>query len=143
MAKFEMDLPDEVIKDLQSIDKNFEKIFGGMTQAGAKAVYGNIIENMPASLKESKLVNNLKISKVYKTPTDNAINSKVLFDGYFENENGVLTPAPLVVNLFEYGTDNGEGNYPKHPFFRKSFKKKQIEQAMLKAQKELSGGLLE
>ena len=46
-----------------------------------------------------------------------------------------------VANMFEYGSS--KKNYPKHPFFRKSFKKEQIMQAMKEAQKKLSGGLLD
>ena len=83
----------------------------------------------------------LKITKTYKTPSDDGINTKVGFFGYFKNENGRLTPAPLVANVFEYGRSNLP--FPKQPFMRKSFKKKEIEDAMLKAQKQASGGLLD
>ena len=68
-------------------------------------------------------------------------NTKVGFYGYFENDEGKKVPAPLVANVFEYGRSGLP--FPKHPFLRKSFKKSEIEQAMLKVQKEKSGGLLE
>jgi hypothetical protein len=83
----------------------------------------------------------LKITKTYKTPSDDGINTKVGFYGYFENEDGKTVPAPLVANVFEYGRSTS--TFPKQPFLRKSFKKSEIEQAMLKAQKQASGGLLD
>lgn len=87
------------------------------------------------------MMNNLIITKVFKTPTDDGINCKVMFSGYFVNENGVRTPAPLVANVYEYGRSNAP--FPKQPFLRKSFNKGQIEAAMLQAQRKASGGLLE
>ena len=148
MAKYKLEVPEEVLKDLQFIDSNYEKIFGGMTQDAAKNVYKNVIKNAPSQMKSnSEIMSHLKVSKVYKTPSDGGINSKVLFSGYYmhRKENGELvkTPVPLVANMFEYGNHKKSDKYPKKPFFRKSFNKKQIEQAMLKAQKELSGGILD
>ncbi len=141
MAKFEMELPTEIMKDFQKIYNDSEKIFGEMTKAGAKVVESNIRANVPQSIQNSKMMNCLKITKVYKTPTDDGINTKVGFYGYFQNEDGKTVPAPLVANVFEYGRSNSP--FPKQPFMRKSFKKGQIEQAMLKAQKQASGGLLD
>ncbi len=141
MAKFEMELPTEIMKDFQKIYNDSEKIFGEMTKAGAKVVESNIRANVPQSIQNSKMMDCLKITKVYKTPTDDGINTKVGFYGYFQNEDGKTVPAPLVANVFEYGRSNSP--FPKQPFMRKSFKKGQIEQAMLKAQKQASGGLLD
>ena len=140
MAKIQMTLPDEVLKDIQFISDNSEKILGEMTKEGAKVAYDNITRNLPVSIKQSKMMRNLKISRVYKTPSDDGINTKVLFAGYFTNENGVKTPAPLVANMFEYGTTKRK--WTKHPFLRTSFMNKNIERAMLKAQEEYSKGLL-
>lgn len=139
MAKFEMQLPDDIIKDFQKIYNNSDEIFGKMVQAGAEVVYNNIKANAPSSVKSSDMINCLKITKVYKTPSDDGINDKVGFYGYFINKNGKTTPAPLVANVFEYGSTKVQ----KKPFFRKSFRKAQIEKAMLKVQKEVSGGLLD
>ena len=139
MAKFEMQLPDDIIKDFQNIYNNSDEIFGKMVQAGAEVVYNNIKANAPSSVKSSDMMNCLKITKVYKTPSDDGINDKVGFYGYFINKNGKTTPAPLVANVFEYGSTKVQ----KKPFFRKSFRKAQIEKAMLKVQKEVSGGLLD
>ena len=101
MAKFVMQLPTEIIKDLEYINGNSEKIFGDMTKAGADVTLNNIKSNIPKSFADSNIMNCLKITRVYKTPTDNGINTKVGFFGYFTNKNGVKTPAPLVANVYE------------------------------------------
>lgn len=139
MAKFEMELPDEVLKDFQNIYDNCEKIFGEMTKAGAEIVLKNIKKNVPPSFNDSEIMRCLKITKTYKTPTDDGINTKVGFYGYFQNSKGEIVPAPLVANVFEYGSSK----FSKRPFLRKSFNKGQIEKAMLQAQKKASGGLLD
>ena len=139
MAKFELQLPEEILKDIQFINDNSDNIFGQMTKAGAELVIDNVRRNMPRGFADSEIMNCLRITKVYKTPTDNGINTKVGFYGYFTNKNGVKTPAPLVANIFEYGSSK----FTKRPFFRRSFNKTQIEQAMLKAQREYSKGILE
>ena len=141
MARFEMQLPTEIMKDIQRIYDNSDEIFGEMTKAGAEVVNKNIIANVPQSIRNSKMMDCLKTTKVFKTPSDDGINTKVGFYGYFQNEDGKTVPAPLVANVFEYGRSNSP--FPKHPFMRKSFKKKEITDAMLKAQKKASGGLLE
>lgn len=141
MAKFTADIDENVLKDISYIDKQFDHIFGGMTQAGAEVVYKNAISALPEALKSSEFTKNVKLSRVYKTPSDNGINTKVMITGYFKSREGKKTPAPLVANMFEYGS--GKRKYPKHPFFRKSFKKSQIMKAMEEAQKKLSGGLLD
>ena len=138
MAKFIMQLPTEILKDIEYINGNSDKIFGEMTQAGANVTINNIRSNIPKSFADSGIMNCLKITKVYKTPTDNGINTKVGFFGYFTNKNVIKTPAPLVANVFEYGSSK----FTKQPFFRRSFKKAQIERAMLDAQKKYSRGLL-
>ena len=141
MAKFTTNIDDSVLKDISYIDKEFDHIFGGMTKAGAEVVYKNVIASLPGGLKSSGFSSHVKLSRVYKTPSDDGINTKVMITGYFINKDGRKTPAPLVANMFEYGSS--KKNYPKHPFFRKSFKKAQIMQAMEEAQKKLSGGLLD
>jgi hypothetical protein len=139
MARFEMILPDDVMKEMKKIYDNSDQIFGGMTKAGAETVLSNVKANTPAGWKDSAIMNNIGLTKTYKTPSDGGINTKVIISGYFRNKNGVMTPAPLVANVFEYGSTK----FQKQPFFRKSFRKPEIEKAMLKAQKELSGGLLD
>lgn len=139
MAKFELEFPNDILKDFEKIYGNTDKIFGEMTKAGAEVVEKNVKANVPESFKKSKIMKCLKVTKTYKTKTDDGINNKVAFYGYFINHNGVKTPAPLVANVFEYGSSK----VTKKPFMRKSFKKKQIEKAMLEAQKKASGGLLD
>ena len=141
MAKFNMELPDDVLKDFRRIYDDSEKIFGGMTKAGADIVVNNVKNNVPSSWRDSEIMKNIEVTRTYKTPSDDGINTKVLITGYFKNKNGVRTPAPLVANMFEYGSNSRD--FPKQPFFRKSFRKAQIEKAMIQAQKELSGGLLD
>lgn len=141
MAKFAIDIDDSVLKDISYIDNQFDHIFGGMTKAGAEVVYKNVISSLPESLRSSGFSSHVKLSKVYKTPSDDGINTKVMITGYFINKDGRKTPAPLVANMFEYGSDKRK--YPKQPFFRKSFKKSQIMKAMEEEQKKLSGGLLD
>ena len=141
MAKLVVDIDDSVLKDISYIDKQFDHIFGGMTKAGAEVVYKNVISALPESLKSSGFSSHVKLSKVYRTPSDDGINTKVMITGYFMNKEGKKTPAPLVANMFEYGSSKRK--YPKQPFFRKSFKKSQIMKAMEDVQKKLSGGLLD
>lgn len=139
MARFQMELPTDIMKDMQKIYNNADDIFGGMTKAGAEVVLGNIRANVPKSIRNSKMMGCLRLTRIYKTPSDGGINTKVGFYGYFMNHENRLTPAPLVANVFEYG----KSGFPKRPFLRKSFRKGQIEKAMLEAQKRLSGGLLD
>lgn len=141
MARFTMQLPTDIMKDVQQINDNAENIFGEMTKAGADVALQNIRSNVPASFKNSNIMSCLKITRTYKTPTDDGINTKVGFYGYFINHKGVKTPAPLMANVVEYGRSNAP--MTKHPFLRRSFNKGQIEEAMLKKQREASGGLLD
>ena len=132
MARFEEELPNDIIKQFESLNVDCEKMLGDMTQAGAKAVYRNVMNNMPKSLKNSNIIKCLKITRVYKTKSDDGINTKVAFYGYFKNKRKVETPAPLVANIFEKGTSTVN----KQPFMRRSFKKSEIEKAMIKEQEK-------
>ena len=162
MARFNLELPQEIMNDVKKLEKNAESIFGGMVEAGAEVVKNNVEANAPTS----ELKRRVKVTKTYKTPSDGGINSKVYIGGYipfkgnrtsveipskgkhYTNKKGV--PAGFVAMMYEYGSSNrttesgaNRGVFPKRPFFRKSFRKAQIEKAMLKAQKNLSGGLLD
>lgn len=139
MAEFKLQLPEEVMRDIERIYSNADEIFGSMTTAGAKVVYKNTKMNAPASFKKSRIMGHLQVTKVYKTPSDGGINTKVGFYGYFTNHLGKRTPAPLVAKVFEYG----KSNFLKQPFFRKSFNREQIYKAMIEQQKKASGGLLD
>jgi len=148
MAKFSIELPNDIIKEFEKLNKNSHKMLEEMTQAGAEVVYKNVKENMKSSFKNSsKLAHYLKITKSYTTPSDDGVNTKVAFYGYYKEDektfsltsksgksysyNGI--PVPLIVRAREYGSSSGEA---KKPFFRKSFKKAQIEKEMLKVQEK-------
>lgn len=130
MASFKEELPNDLIKMFQEVDQDSEKMMGEMTRAGAEVVYKNVLKNMPKSLKNSEIVKCLKLTKIYKTQSDDGINTKVAFYGYFKNKRGITTPAPLVANVFEHGTSKIQ----KKPFMRQSFKKSEIESGMKKVQ---------
>lgn len=133
MAKFELELPNDIIKEVENLENNCEKMLQEMTRAGAEKVLKNIQTNIPNSFKTSEIMKCLKVTKSYKTG-DGGINTKVAFYGYFKNKRGVETPAPLVANVFEHG--NSTGTVKKTLFLRKSFNKKQIEQEMLKIEEK-------
>ena len=141
MAKFELELPDSIIDDLDNIYLNADVIFGKMTRAGAEVVMKNVKKNVPKSFLGSNIMHCLYMTTPYKTPSDDGINTQVGFYGYFINKKGKKVPAPLVANVFEYG--RSDATFIRHPFFRKSFRKDEVEKAMLQAQLIASGGLLD
>ena len=65
MARFELELPTEIMNDIKRINDNADNIFGGMTKAGAEVVLNNVKSNAPA-----KIQHYAKLSKTYKTPSD-------------------------------------------------------------------------
>lgn len=132
MARMEVELPTELMKVFEELGDDTQKMLEEMTQEGAKTVLSNVEANVPATFHNSGIMRCLKITRPYYTPSDGGRNTKVAFYGYFENEDGKRTPAPLVCNLFEYGRSNSP--YPRHPFMRRSFKKGKIEAAMMKVQ---------
>jgi hypothetical protein len=134
MARFEGGLPDDLIKLFTELEINTEQMLGEMVQAGAEVARANVKAKMPPSLRAGLSENNIILTKVYKTPSDDGINCQAMISGYFKNRDGKETPAPLVANMFEYGSSKKE--YPRRPFFRSSFNKSQIETAMLKVQEK-------
>lgn len=146
MARFEIALPNDLIKEFQKLETTSHKMLEEMTYAGAEVVYKNVKENMKSSFKDSgKLAHYLKITKPYETPSDDGINTKVAFYGYYKPDEKTFSltsksgktysykgiPVPLIIRAREFGSSSGE---VKKPFFRKSFKKAQIEKEMLKVQ---------
>ena len=128
MAKFNVELPNDIIKQFEKIDKNTQKMLEEMTEAGAKVVHENIKASVPQSWYSSNIMKCLKMTRPYKTASDDGVNTKVAFYGYFINKDGKKTPAPLVANVTEYGRSNSP--YPKKPFMRRAFNKAKIEKAM-------------
>lgn len=138
MAKFTGSLPTELIKQFETLELNTEKMLGEMVETGAEVARQNIEAKMPRALREALGSDNIIVSRVYKTPSDDGINCQAMIVGYFTNRNGERIPAPLVANVFEYGRSNSP--YPKQPFFRQSFNKRQIEKAMLRVQEKYIKG---
>lgn len=137
MAKFKAELPNDLIKSFEKLGRDSQEMMGNMTKAGAQVVYRNIQSNMRKVFKTTgALEKGLKITRVYHT-SRNEIATKVGFYGYDKSKitkkypNGV--PIPLIALAREYGTSSGEA---KRPFFRQSFKKKEIEAAMIKEQEK-------
>lgn len=128
MAKVKVDLPNEIIQQLKKLNQDTPKMMKAMVEAGAETVLDRMRSGAPAGMQSSPIMNCLCTTKPYEAPSDDSINVKVGFAGYFTNEDGVRTPAPLVANIFEYGR-SGEP-FPKQPFMRKSFNKGAITKAM-------------
>ena len=137
MAKFKAELPNDLMKVFEDLETDAPQMMGEMCQAGAEVVYNKVKSNLgKAFAKTETLLKGLKITKVYKTPSDDGINVHVGFYGYDAESKPTKrhpkgTPIPLIALAREYGTSRGE---QKKPFFRKSFSKKEIEQAMMEVQ---------
>ncbi len=130
MASFKAELPSDLIKSFEKLESSCSQMIGEMTQAGAEKVYHNVKNNMRKSFSNSSdLEKCLKITKTYKTPSDDGVNTKVGIYGYLRGDK--KKPAPLIANAREHGTSKGE---KRKPFFKKSFVKSEIEQAMNKVQ---------
>ena len=110
MARFDAEIPTELLKTFEELETNCEDIFGKMTRAGAEAVYKNVKSNMASAFKTTKsLDRGLKITKVYKTPSDDGINVYIGFYGYDPDSKPTKrhpkgTPIPLIAQAREYGT---------------------------------------
>ncbi len=151
MARFNSELPNDLIKEFEQLGTNTEKMMGEMTKAGAEFVKGEIETRAKRVFKNStEILKGLKITKVYKTKSDDGINTKVAFYGYMPTKDGNKfkqtktlkggkkatyeyegVPIPLVVAAREYGTSSGE---KKKPFIRPSFNKNKIREVMKKVQ---------
>lgn len=163
MAKFQLELPKEIMDDFKQINDNADQIFGAMTKAGAEAVASNVRATAPLP----EIADGVTVSRTYHTPSDDGINTKVYFKGNAPLRDGRKgftrrgrvggkqyttykgVPIEFLAMVWEYGTsprytnkDAYRGFIGKKPYFRKAFKKNQIEAIMLKVQKEKSGGLL-
>ena len=136
MAKFNAELPNDLIKAFDELETNSSTMMGEMCKAGAAVVYDKVVAGIGKAFKSTEtLLRGLKVTKVYETPSDDGINVHIGFYGY-DTENPTKQypkgkPIPLIAMAREYGTSSGE---KKKPFLRKSFSKKDIEQAMLEVQ---------
>ena len=170
MATFKAEAPTDVLEDINFLKNNAIDIFKGMTKAGAEVAAENMKAGAAKTFKggmASKINAKLKVTKPYET-RKHEIATGARYYGYLPTarHKGSFTikikgkqygpypglPAPLLANLGEYGTSSKampkqfkeywDGN--KRPFIRPAFSNAApIESAMLKAQKELSKGILE
>lgn len=135
MAKIDIELPNDILSELSNLEIQTDTMMSEMVEAPAQMVLETIRGNMKKSFKTDRsLIQGLKLSRIYKTPSDDGINIKVILDGYSDTKtkqypNGI--PIPLIANAREFGTSSGEA---KKPFFRVAFKKKQIEAKMMEVQ---------
>lgn len=136
MAKFKAELPNDLIKAFDELETNASTMMGEMCKAGATVVYNKVVSGIGRAFERTgTLLKGLKTTKVYETPSDDGVNVHVGFYGYDSDNptpqypNG--KPIPLIAMAREYGTSRGE---KKVPFFRKSFSKGDIEQAMQEVQ---------
>ena len=154
MAKFTTILPTELMKEFKRVHDNTWEIFGAMTRAGAETALNKAKAKAPDTISSHG-----KLTKTYRTPSDGGINTKVTFTGYtpfsgnrtefkrrgrsggkvYSSSKGV--PVDFLAIMYEYGRSTSP--FPKTPFLRSAFSGKDIERAMLRAQKEASGGLLD
>lgn len=140
MARFQMQLPTEIMADIERVNGDSDKIFKSMVRVGAETVLAKVRSNLPAGIANSSMAKCVKITRPYNAPSYDGFGCKVMVDGYFVNREKKLTPAPLVANMFEYGSSSRK--YPKQPFFRRCFSAAAIRQVMLQEQLRASGGIL-
>ena len=138
MAKFNAELPNDLLKVFEELETDAPIMMGEMCKAGATVVHSKVVKNLSKAFKKpDTLLKGLKVTKVYKTSADDGINVHIGFYGYNTDKitaahpKGV--PIPLIAMAREYGTSSGE---QKKPFFLKSFAKKDIEAAMQKVQNQ-------
>ena len=135
MAKFNAELPNDLMKVFEELETDAPIMMGEMCKAGATVVYNKVVSGLGKAFESTEsLLKGLKVTKVYETPSDDGINVHIGFYGYDGEPTKKYpkgTPIPLKAMAREYGTSRGES---KKPFLRKSFAKKDIEQAMLEVQ---------
>ena len=166
MAKLVVTMPDEVIKQIQKVNDNYDEIFGGMTEAGADVMMSYIQKGAKYAFGAAAKnpLKALKKTKVYKTPSDGGINTKVAFYGYqppkkkkdgtsvrviikgkynYTNKGvpwALITAARSSGTVYRYPG----GRERSIPFMPQALSHTaQIKKAMLKKQSELTGGLLD
>ena len=165
MAKFTAELPTDILKDVNFLENNAIDIFKGMTKAGAEVAAENMKRRVGQAFKSdvaAKINSRLRVTKSYET-RKKEIATAARFYGYIPRKNGSKVkikgkygyggvPVPLLVALKDQGRSvaftmpaplRGYWTRTKYPITVPAFADGRIEQVMLKAQKELSGGLLE
>ena len=128
MARYAQELPNDVLKELASRDKDTPRMLEEMVKAGGTVVLANVKGNLGRSFETTRsLLQGLNMTRAYKTPSDGGTNVKIGFYGYSRTRRSRKypqgVPIPLIAAAREYGTSSGES---AKPFFRRSFKKSEI-----------------
>lgn len=131
MARYALEIPNDVISELEKRDTKLESITDEMLEAGGKVVYARAEGNISKSFKNPAPIKaGLRLTRVYKN-SDDGKSIKVGFYGYYKGRKTKKYPAgvpiPLIAAAREYGTSSGEA---AKPFFRKSFNRPAINAAM-------------
>ena len=151
MAKFEAELPNDLMKQLEALNSGgADEMMDEMLTAAAETVIGGVEINARKAFKNPDTVtgnvfvkpqkrrSGLKMSKVYRIKKDDAKSIKIKFVGYKKGSAKTQrypkgTPIALIAIAREYGTSRGE---KKRPFFRPAFNKSEIENTMRLVQKK-------
>lgn len=125
MAGYNVELPTDVLKQLTDMDNGTDKMMGEMVQAGSNIVIAGVRAALSGSFATTKsLLQGLKLTRVYRTPSDDGINVKVAFYGYSRFHKNRTYPQGVPIDLIakarEFGSSRGEA---PRPFFRKQFKR--------------------
>lgn len=168
MAKFEATLPTEILNDVKFIERNCAEIFGGMTKAGAEKAAENMRQRVSQSFRgglADKVNSKLKVTKTYENKSKEIVTSAKYY-GYISTDKKPFylsqrgkkygpypgIPVTILMRLKEGGLKSSNMPAPfkkywgsqryriKDPAFADT---QGIRAAMLKAQKQLSGGLLD
>ncbi len=146
MARFNGDMDNTIMKDIERLELNSDVVFGKMVTAGADAVLRNIRSNMRSSFKSTRsLEAGLGKTKVYRTKSDDGVAVKVGFRGYSPYRKGTGRnkvyggqPIPIMAVGREKGTSRGEA---RKAFLFKSFNKAVIEGEMKAVEPRLFEGV--
>ena len=164
MATFKVELPTDIINDVEKIERNAVDIFKGVTKAGAEVAAENMKQRVNHAFKGSvaqKINSRLKITKSYET-RKREIATAARYYGYIPRKDGSTVrikgkygyagvPVPLLLALKDEGRSvaytmpsalRGYWTRTKYPITRPAFADGRIEKVMLEAQETLSGGLL-
>ena len=166
MAKFKAIAPTEVLKEVEYIENHAIDIFKGMTKAGAERAAENMRPRAVKAFRNgvgAKVNARLKVTKPYETRRG-SIATGARYYGYIPKKDGKPfkikgysynqgVPVPLLVALADEGRSIASTMVPqfrrywngiKYPITRPAFADTAgITNVMLKAQKELSKGILE
>ena len=86
MAAFEEQLPTELMEQFEFLDKNTDTMLKEMTREGAKKVLANVKANVPSSFRKSGIMKCLKLTRSYKTKSDDCVATNVAYYVYIDNQ---------------------------------------------------------